>query len=247
MTNKERSAKLLAAIKKELSARQKSNKEADGKRRCYQSLSVEWDEGFNGKDAFIEVRRFYSAKAPFRIAKMTESDLENVFRELIRLLDGLKAVRGWGGLYYVHPGQRYSTSLIRDRIQAVGIADAPCAEFKSLQNYVNKFGTGAKIETFDLYGVGMGGKKGYIWDEEGERAYLDNEPRRCKRILEELRAARSSKDTMTCRRRRENYIDPLEEEYSSREEIECSGEHREYIEIKITTPTGRVKYDEKIY
>lgn len=243
MNNTERAAKLFAAIKKELSARQKANKGPATKGKCYQSVNIQWDEGFNGKNAYIEVYRSLSAKGSFRISDMSESDMYAVFRELMRRLDGLKKTRGWGGLYYVHPGQRYSGTLLRNLIQGVGVADAPCAEFKSLQNWVNKYGTGAKVLAYDLYTVGMGGKRGYLWDEEGERCYLDNAPQKCKRLLEKLRAARSSKDTVTCKRSRENYIDPIDRDYSEKYEIECDGEHREMIHVTVKTPTGRLKYE----
>jgi hypothetical protein len=93
----------------------------------------------------------------------------------------------------------------------------------------------------------MGGKRGRLWDEHGERLFLDNKPKKCARLLEELRKARSTKDIMTCEYGEENYLDPEEQRYSEWAEIECEGEKRRYLRIIIKTPTGRVKYDGKLY
>jgi hypothetical protein len=93
----------------------------------------------------------------------------------------------------------------------------------------------------------MGGKRGRLWDEYGERVFIDNKPRKCARLLEELRKARGTKDTMTCKRGEENYIDEEERRYSEYAEIECEGEKRKYLLITIKTPSGKVKYETKIY
>jgi hypothetical protein len=52
---------------------------------------------------------------------------------------------------------------------------------------------------------------------------------------------------MTCKRGEENYIDPEEERASSYYEVECEGEKRKYLLITIKTPSGKVKYETKIY
>ena len=93
----------------------------------------------------------------------------------------------------------------------------------------------------------MGGKRGVLWDEYGDREYLDNRPKYCESILKELREHRSSKDLMICKEGDENYIDPIDKEYSEKHEIECEGEKRHYLLITIKTPKGKVKYENKIY
>ena len=52
---------------------------------------------------------------------------------------------------------------------------------------------------------------------------------------------------MLCEIGEEDYIDPEEQRASSYYEVECEGEHRRYLHVVIKTPTGRVKYDQKLY
>ena len=93
----------------------------------------------------------------------------------------------------------------------------------------------------------MGGKRGVLWDEYGERIFLDNKPKKCARLREELRKARGAKDTMICEWGEENYMDEEERRDSAYHEVECEGEKRKYLHIIIKTPAGKVKYDAKIY
>ena len=137
-------------------------------------------------------------------------------------------------------------------VQKVCLADAPCSEYKSLMNYINKFGTGryggkVNLGNYELFAAAKGGKRGYLWDEHGERMFLDNRPKASAKYLGEIRTARGTKDTMTCIFGEEDYIDEEERRYSEYAEIECEGEHRKYLRVTIKTPTGRVKYDQKIF
>ena len=93
----------------------------------------------------------------------------------------------------------------------------------------------------------MGGKRGVLWDEYGDRRYLANKPTKCARILNELRSARGSKDIVTCKFGEENYMDEFERKHSQYYEVECEGEKRHYLEITIKTPAGKVKYQQKIF
>ena len=110
-------------------------------------------------------------------------------------------------------------------------------------------GWGRKMElgNFELFSAAMGGKRGRLWDEYGERLFLDNKPKKCAKILEELRKMRGSKDTMLCKRGEENYIDPIDQRYSEYHEVECEGEKQKYLQITIKTPQGKVKYQQRIY
>ena len=137
-------------------------------------------------------------------------------------------------------------------ISKVCLADAPCSEYKPLVNFINKYGKdkygrNLNLGNYEFFSAAMGGKRGYLWDEYGERIFLDNKPKKCVRVLDELRKARATKDIMTCERGEENYIDPTEQRYSEYHEVECEGEKRKYILITIKTPTGKVKYEQKIY
>ena len=184
------------------------------------------------------------------------SDIESVFREFGNMLDAQKKVKGWGGLNYTNDKITYNVGMWSDYsvkfIPKVCLADTPCPEFKPLMNYINKYGVGkygnkVNLNNYELFSAAMGGKRGRLWDEYGERVFIDNKPKKCVSVLEELRKARGTKDTMLCERGEENYIDPEEERYSAYEEIECEGEKRKFLQITIKTPSGKVKYTRKIY
>lgn len=184
------------------------------------------------------------------------SDIESVFRELGNMLDAQKKVKGWGGLNYAKDKIYFNMGGWSDYsiniISKVCLADAACPEYKSLMNFINKYGKGkygspVNLGNYELFNAAKGGKRGRLWDEYGERLFLDNKPKKSTRILEELRKARGTKDIMTCEIKEEDYIDPEERRYSEYAEIECEGEHRRYLHVVIKTPTGKVKYDQKLY
>ena len=191
------------------------------------------------------------------IGKCTyRSDIESVFREFGYMLDAQKKVKGWGGLNYTNDKIYFNTGGWSDYsikfIPKVCLADSVCKEYTSLQNYINKYGLNeykgnVNLGNYDLFSAAMGGKRGRLWDEYGERVFLDNKPKKCASLLEELRKNRGTKDTMICKRGEENYIDPEEERASSYYEVECDGEKRKYLQITIKTPAGKVKYETKIY
>lgn len=185
------------------------------------------------------------------------SDIESVFREFGNMLDAQRKVKGWGGLNYTNDKITYNVGMWSDYsvkfIPKVCLADAVCKEYTSLQNYINKYGSNRQylnkmnLGNYELFSAAMGGKRGRLWDEYGERVFLDNKPKKCARLLEELRKNRGTEDAMICERGEENYIDPEEQRYSAYAEIECEGEKRKYLLITIKTPTGKVKYETKIY
>ena len=186
----------------------------------------------------------------------THYDIAEVFNEVRKMLDTQKKVKGWSGLNYSSERvgvdsatwSNYEVSIV----PKVCLAESVCPEYKSLMNFVNKygkdkFGNPFKMGNYDVFCSAMGGKRGVLWDEYGERIFLDNKPKKCARLLEELRKARGTKDTMICERGEENYIDPEERRSSEYYEIECEGEKRRYILVNIKTPMGKVKYSAKIY
>ena len=188
----------------------------------------------------------------------THYDVMEVFAELRNLLFEQKKVKGWSGLNYMSEKVTIASASWNgydvNIIPKVCLADAPCSEYKSLMNYINKYGYtdwcyGGKVnmDNYEFFSAAMGGKRGRLWDEYGERLFLDNKPKKCARILEELRKMRGSKDKMYCKRGEENYIDPIDQRYSEMHEVECDGEKRKYLSITIKTPQGKVKYETKIY
>ena len=191
----------------------------------------------------------------------THYDIAEIFGELRRMLDAQKKVKGWSGLNYSNERVGLSSGTWSDYevsiIPKVCLADNVCNEYKSLANYINKYGKtnyrgstyggAVKLGNYELFSAAMGGKRGVLWDEYGERIFLDNKPKKCARLLEELRKARGAKDTMICEWGEENYMDEEERRYSAYHEVECEGEKRKYLHIIIKTPAGKVKYDAKIY
>ena len=129
---------------------------------------------------------------------LTHYDVREVFGGLRNLLFEQKKVKGWSGLNYMSENvslesgswSGYEVSII----PKVCLADAPCSEYKSLMNYINKYGLveggwGRKMTlgNYELFSAAMGGKRGRLWDEYGERLFLDNKPKKCAKILAELR------------------------------------------------------------
>ena len=256
--------KMFNLIKKSLADARKYNKENNfpinswSRRRQQVDLSI-WDNT-TWKDGKKIVKNYFIEFNNSKVGEcLTHYDVSEVFSELRNLLNGQKKVKGWGGLNFnlenIELESGFWSGYRVSYIPKVCLADAPCSEYKSLMNYINKYalagpnfgGYNKPLGNYELFSAAMGGKRGRLWDEYGERVFLDNKPKKCARLLEELRKARGTKDTMTCKRGEENYIDPEEQRYSAYAEIECEGEKRKYLEITIKTPAGKVKYETKIY
>lgn len=262
--NQEIAAKIFKAIKTGISTARKYNKEHNytlgNWNRSRQQVDIEvWDNTMWDKQGNKYIDSYTIKVDGVDFAKVkTHYDVSEVFAELRNLLSAQKKVKGWGGLNYQSESVElascswsgYRVSII----PKVCFADAPCSEYKSLANYINKYGVvegtwGSQMNlgNYELFSAAMGGKRGVLWDEYGERLFLDNKPKRCARILEELRKARGSKDKMLCKRGEEKYIDETDRKYSEYHEVECDGELRKYLKITIKTPQGKVKYETKIF
>jgi len=263
--NKEIAANLFKKIKAVLADARKYNKEKGlttasyGWGRKSQQVDITVPAYIIWKDGRKVVKSYKIKVDGEKFAEVsTHYCVAEIFAELRNLLFAQKKVRGWSGLNYMSERVQlescdwsgYEVSII----PKVCLADAPCSEYKSLMNYINKYGTtdwcyGGKVnmDNYEFFSAAMGGKRGRLWDEYGERLFLDNKPKKCARILEELRKMRGSKDKMYCKRGEENYIDEMDRKYSEYHEVECEGEKRKYLAITIKTPQGKVKYETKIY
>ena len=263
--NKQIGEKLFKKVKAKLTQATKYNKEKGltsvsyGWGRASQQADIEVWANTTWKDGHKVVKSYIIKLEREKFAEVrTHYDVREVFAELANLLNEQKKVKGWGGLNFMREQvslesgswSGYEVSII----PKICLADAPCSEYKSLMNYINKYGIiegrwGEKMNlgNYELFSAAMGGKRGRLWDEYGERLFLDNKPKRCAKILEELRKARGTKDTMLCKRGEENYIDEMEQRYSEYHEVECEGEKQKYLQITIKTPQGKVKYQQKIY
>lgn len=264
--NKQSAEKIFKAIKKSLNDARKYNKDnnltmMNWCRKRQQADITIWDNNV-WNDKGVRIVKSYTIKVNDKeMAEVrTHYDVAEIFQELRKLLDEQKKVKGWSGLSFnserVHLASGTWSDYEVSAILKVCLADAPCSEYKSLMNFINKHGKttywgstygAVNLGNYELFSAAMGGKRGRLWDEYGERCFLDNKPKKCTRLLEELRKARGSKDIMICERGEENYIDPEEKRYSAYAEVECEGEKRKYLIVTIKTPTGKVKYESKIY
>ena len=123
-------------------------------------------------------------------------DVQAISNEVVRLLDEQKKVRGWGNLVYTTTDLYEGVGIYNQRkytiLDKIALPENPCKEFKALQTYLKKYGN-CTLPDFKLYSAAMGGKRGRLWDEYGERRYLANKPSKCERVLSELRQVRGCK------------------------------------------------------
>jgi len=255
-------AKIFNAVKKKVSDARKYNKEkgytdASNWNRHRQQADITVYDNTIWKDGVKIVKSYYINVNDVHMGDLpTHYDVRYVFSELRDMLEAQKKVKGWSGLNYQVEKvslescswDGYEVSIITK----VCLADAVCPEYKSLMNYINKYGTkkyGSPVNlgNYELFSAAKGGKRGRLWDEHGERLFLDNRPKWCANYLDELRKYRGTKDTMLCERGEEDYIDEDERRYSEWAEQECEGEHRSFLHVVVKTPTGKVKLDTKIY
>ena len=259
------STDLFKKVKKTLADARKYNKEKnlsinDWSHKCQQADIAVWpkDEWKDGKRNTIAYEIAVEGNVFTNVKSV--SDVADVFTNLKQMLDEQKKVKGWGGLNYATEkvtltnvswawdSSRYGTTIV----SKVCLADAVCSEWKSLANYINKYGkniygSSPKVGDYEFFSAAMGGKRGVLWDEYGERVFIDNKSKKCSRILAELREHRGSKDTMFCERGEENYIDDAERRHSEYYEVECEGEKRKYLKVTIKSPSGKVKYTTNIF
>lgn len=261
---------LFKEIKRRLAEAKKYNKENPGRHKS-QTVRIEYDElqeSYFDKQSNTwrkSRKTYYIIVNGKKIIKDIDglNEVAAIFSILIDLCEKQKKVRGWGGLVLDthvdrqgYGGPNWVVPTVRV-IRSVTIADAPCREYKSLQNWLNKYGIKVKsgswfkerleLGNYVLFCSAMGGKRGVLFDEYGERRFLDNKPRKCARFLEELRKARATNDSVSCTFGEEDYIDPEERRASSYYEIECEGEKRKYLLVTVSSPSGKIKYKEKIY
>lgn len=246
-SNKEKKYK--QAVSVDVSWYDKTTSTYNKKTKCWEKGDTTYEIWVNGKQIVKDIE--------------SKNELAYIFDLIRDKLDKLKATKGWGTLVHTSETIRPMSSggnWVIPRLSVltkVEVPDAPCKEYKSLENYLNKYGqrkrdgywgfTSLDLTPFKLYSVYAGGKRGVLWGEEGDRHYLANKPKKCAEILANLRKHRTSKDTMVCRFGREEYIDPIDQRYSAYHEVECDGEIREYLAITIKSDKGKVKYETTIY
>lgn len=259
--------KAFNAIKKTITEQKKSNKtetHPEYHRAPVADLDITCKEGWIG--AKNEKYRLtlqpikYGEKEKHIIETDTKTDLNDIIRSVFGLLNEQMKVKGWTTLKIVRDKAHFGDWMSGYDIEypsKVTLCDAPCKEYTALQNFINKYGKtpdyygrptyDVNLRNFELFRSAMGGKRGTLWDEYGDRKYLDNRPNACKEILAELRENRGTKDIMICKQGEEHWIDPVDRAYSEKHEIECDGQKRHYLLVTIKTPAGKVKYEKKIF
>lgn len=176
---------------------------------------------------------------------LTRYQAKKIAEEVIKGLKELKATRGWGRLMWeiedcCNGGNGWYDDYIKFPTNIVLMAE-PCKEYKSLANYLTKY-CNKKLNETDIYSVHIGGKRGRVYGEEGDRYYLCHNSALCEKILADLRKYRGSNDKVVCTNIKEHDdIDEWELEVSIRNEVEFGGVRNKYFEVKISTPSGKEK------
>lgn len=250
MDTKKIAENIVKEIKKKISDAKKYNKETNAVGWNRRSTSVGLGLGlkFGWLGAKDEKYIFYvdgNEKAELTYL----SDVRELISHVYTLLNELKKTRGWGNLAIATDvasfGMGWNYTDVRYPSK-VALPENPCKDFKAIQSFLKKYAN-CDLPDFKLFSSAMGGKRGRLWDEYGDRCYLANKPNKCARVLAELRKAKGAKDIVTYKYGNEDYIDEMERRHSEYYEVECDGEKREYIEVTIKTPQGKVKYQQKIY
>ena len=270
LTNEKKDAlakKAFNAIKKTITEQKKDNKKETRPgyyRVPVADLDITLEKGWTGaKDEKYRLTLSpikYGEKEKHIIETDTKTDLNDVIRALFGLLNEQMKTKGWGTLMVTRDKAHFGDWMYGYDIEypaKVTLCDTPCKEYTALQKYINKYGKATDyrgfpvydmhLRNFQLFRAAMGGKRGTLWDEYGDRMYLDNRPKACTSILNELREIRGTKDIVACTEGEENWIDPVDRAYSEKYEIECEGEKRHYLKIVIKTPAGKVKHEKKIF
>lgn len=161
-------------------------------------------------------------------------------------LEQLRQVRGFGTLE-VEKREVGNYPFYWDIVDKVTLLDKPCKEFTQLKNYIARYGN-CQIEDAKLYVVGMWGKRGEYDTERGGRRYLCHDAEKCATFLTILRRLRGTNDKMTCHFGSTLECDENERQASRYYECECyDGEKLSYLDIEVTTPSGKQKGKVRIY
>ena len=126
------------------------------------------------------------------------------------------------------------------RFKRVEIFAKPCKEFitlaKMLEKYANK-----SLGDIDVFSVSVCGKR-ESWSDSGRYYYLCYEPKKCKAIIDYIRAQKGSKDVLTFSV--DDYFshgDDMDYKCAMYQETEWYGERGNKLTIQITTPKGKAK------
>lgn len=213
------------------------------KRPNYDSYSVEFTLSADRNRGTHSISgRYWGSKEYAR--DLGRYEVEKVAQEVISGLKALKATRGWKMLVWDMEDCYFSSGWSGYHIifpTKVTLMADPCKEYVSLVNYLAKYCGKTMTET-EIYSVHIGGKRGRVYGEEGDRYYLCHKPTTCAKYLETLRKSRGTNDKVVCSKtKEEDDIDPWELQVSIRNEVEFGGVRLRYFEVTISTPSGKQK------
>ena len=177
---------------------------------------------------------------------LTEADMYTLGSILATELNKLKKTKGWGNLLVkweketVFLGSWRGERTLFEYPSEITLVADPCKEFKSLANYVQKY-VGLTLNPFEVWNGHIGGKRGRVYGDAEDLHYLCHRPKKCEKILAELRKVRGTNDKCSFAWKKEDEIDPWDLAVSIRNEVEFDGIRRNFVEVAITTPTGRQK------
>ena len=168
-------------------------------------------------------------------------EFKSVIDELLSQLKELKNDSKWSGIDWILIETHLPNSLSVIKVPYVKFFTEPCKEFTKLRKFLEKH-CGKIISKKDLYKVYIGGKRGRIYCEDGERDYLAYHPTKCAQILTELRSAKGTRDiARTTDIKTIDDIDDFELQVSIRHETEFDGMRYTECVVIVETPSGKTK------
>lgn len=125
-------------------------------------------------------------------------------------------------------------------LEKVEIYAKPCDEFVKLQKLIEKHANYTLHET-DVFDVRVCGKRS-AWSDSGRPIYLCYEPEECKKLIELIRAKKTSKDNLRVEIKEYfSHGDDTDYNYAIHTESEWYGYRGVKLILTITTPKGKVK------
>ena len=190
--------KIFNAVKKEITDIKKWNAEHtdpySGPRVQVAELNVGMKYGYTtkNKDCYqIRLgRQWFDAPV---LADGIESiyDLKEIIGEVEKNIYAQQKVKGWGTLNVAYDTADFDYNSWNPKSvrypAKITLCEKPCKEFTALQKFINKYGKttywgstygAVNLRNYELFCSYVGGKRGRLWDEYGDRRYLDNKPKK---------------------------------------------------------------------
>jgi len=193
-----------------------------------------WCSGFgrNSKWSYTEIR-FGGDSYIFKDKEIDDLSFVRMWENAI----AISKVRG--KVTYDTYGDGYWTPKTY-RFKRVEIFAKPCKEFVSLVKLIEKYARITISET-DVFDVRVCGKRS-SWSDSGRYDYLCYEPKTCQAIIDYIRKSRTSKDTLTIEvAPYSSHGDDMDYKCAQYHESEWYGFRGARLNVKVTTPNGKIK------